>query len=122
MCNLASIAVNQFVNTSTKMYDFKRLKEVTKVVTKNVNKIINVNYYPVPEARKSNLRHRPVGIGVSCHRAILRSLVILFLDSKWLENQFFQISHLYNSYCQLQKMQVINVSKCTTSHRTLIKS
>merc|ERR1719266_2915331 len=64
VCNLASIAVNQFVNASTKTYDFKRLKEVTKVVTKNLNKIINVNYYPVPEARKSNMRHRPIGIGV----------------------------------------------------------
>ena len=67
VCNLASIAVNQFVNASTKTYDFKRLKEVTKVVTRNLNKIINVNYYPVPEARKSNMRHRPIGIGVSCH-------------------------------------------------------
>merc|ERR1711892_1469645 len=64
VCNLASIAVNQFVNASTKTYDFKRLKEVTKVVTRNLNKIINVNYYPVPEARKSNMRHRPIGIGV----------------------------------------------------------
>merc|ERR1719266_1592081 len=64
VCNLASIAVNQFVNASTKTYDFNRLKEVTRVATKNLNKIINVNYYPVPEARKSNMRHRPIGIGV----------------------------------------------------------
>merc|ERR1711997_391364 len=64
VCNLASIAVNQFVNASTRTYDFERLKEVTRVVTKNLNKIINVNYYPVPEARKSNMRHRPIGIGV----------------------------------------------------------
>lgn len=61
---MASIAVNQFVNTSTKTYDFSRLKEVTKVVTKNLNKIIDVNYYPVEAARKSNMRHRPIGIGV----------------------------------------------------------
>merc|ERR1712223_942502 len=64
VCNLASIAVNQFVNAQKKTFDFNRLKEVTKVVTKNLNKIINVNYYPVPEARKSNMRHRPIGIGV----------------------------------------------------------
>merc|ERR1712223_1155795 len=64
VCNLASIAVNQFVNAQKKIFDFNRLKEVTKVVTKNLNKIINVNYYPVPEARKSNMRHRPIGIGV----------------------------------------------------------
>ena len=63
VCNLASIAVNQFVRND-RTYDFDRLKSVTKVVTKNLNKIIDVNYYPVPEARKSNMRHRPIGIGV----------------------------------------------------------
>lgn len=64
VCNLASIAVNQFVNASSKTYDFARLREVTKVVTRNLNKIIDVNFYPVPEARKSNMRHRPIGIGI----------------------------------------------------------
>ena len=59
VCNLASIAVNQFVKTdsSKPSYDFERLKEVTKVVTKNLNKIIDVNFYPVEEAKKSNMRH-----------------------------------------------------------------
>merc|ERR1711893_88045 len=57
VCNLASIAVNMFVDAQKKIFDFNRLKEVTKVVTKNLNKIINVNYYPVPGARKSNMRH-----------------------------------------------------------------
>ena len=61
---MASIAVNQFVNKEEKKYDFERLKAVTKVVTRNLNKVIDVNYYPVPEARKGNLRHRPIGIGV----------------------------------------------------------
>merc|ERR1712150_204625 len=66
VCNLASIAVNQFVKTdsSKPSYDFERLKEVTKVVTKNLNKIIDVNFYPVEEAKKSNMRHRPIGIGI----------------------------------------------------------
>merc|ERR1711899_108853 len=66
VCNLASIAVNQFVKTdsSKPAYDFERLKEVTKVVTKNLNKIIDVNFYPVEEAKRSNMRHRPIGIGV----------------------------------------------------------
>ncbi|XP_026482747.1 ribonucleoside-diphosphate reductase large subunit-like [Ctenocephalides felis] len=63
VCNLASIAVNMFVK-SDKTYDFDKLKYVTKVVTKNLNKIIDVNYYPVPEAKNSNMRHRPIGIGV----------------------------------------------------------
>lgn len=63
VCNLASIALNAFV-TPKKEYDFKKLKEVTKTVTRNLNKIIDINYYPVPEAKKSNTRHRPIGIGV----------------------------------------------------------
>ena len=63
VCNLASVAVNMFVNPD-KTYDFKKLKEVTKVATFNLNKIIDVNYYPVPEARNSNMRHRPIGIGI----------------------------------------------------------
>ncbi|KAG1244304.1 hypothetical protein G6F68_015501 [Rhizopus microsporus] len=45
-------------------YDFKRLHEVAKVITRNLNKIIDINYYPVIEAERSNKRHRPIGLGV----------------------------------------------------------
>lgn len=64
VCNLASIAVNMFVSSDRKTFDFNKLKEITKIVTKNLDKIIDINYYPVPEARNSNLRHRPIGIGI----------------------------------------------------------
>ncbi|KAM3717561.1 Ribonucleoside-diphosphate reductase large subunit [Dirofilaria immitis] len=63
VCNLASIALSRFV-TSGMTFDFKMLREVTKVVVKNLNKVIDRNYYPVPEAERSNKRHRPIGIGV----------------------------------------------------------
>lgn len=63
VCNLASVALNMFVNDD-KTYNFTKLKEVTKTITENLNKIIDVNFYPVPEAKKSNMRHRPIGIGV----------------------------------------------------------
>lgn len=63
VCNLASIALNKFV-TEDKKYDFKKLEEVTARVTRNLNRIIDVNYYPVIEAQNSNMRHRPIGIGV----------------------------------------------------------
>jgi ribonucleoside-diphosphate reductase alpha chain len=62
VCNLASIALNQFVKNGK--FDHQKLYEITKVVTKNLNKVIDINYYPVPEAKKSNMRHRPIGIGV----------------------------------------------------------
>ncbi len=63
VCNLASISLPKFV-TEAGEFDHDRLFEITKVVTRNLNKIIDRNYYPVPEARNSNLRHRPIGIGV----------------------------------------------------------
>merc|ERR1712174_90258 len=64
VCNLASIALPAFVKSAEQTYDFQRLYEVTKVATKNLNKVIDRNYYPVPEARNSNMKHRPIGLGV----------------------------------------------------------
>ncbi|MBN8652086.1 MAG: ribonucleoside-diphosphate reductase subunit alpha [Cytophagales bacterium] len=63
VCNLASIALPKFVTEDGK-FDHQKLYEITKVVTRNLNKVIDVNYYPVIEARNSNMRHRPIGIGV----------------------------------------------------------
>ncbi|RUS21606.1 ribonucleoside-diphosphate reductase large chain [Endogone sp. FLAS-F59071] len=63
VCNLASIALPLFV-INRESYDFEKLHLVAKVVTKNLNKIIDINYYPVEEARRSNMRHRPIGLGV----------------------------------------------------------
>src|SRR5690606_12437037 len=63
VCNLASIALPKFV-TEEGTFDHQKLYEITKVVTRNLNKVIDINYYPVEEAQRSNLRHRPIGIGV----------------------------------------------------------
>ncbi len=62
VCNLASIGLNKFVQN--KEFDFQKLYEITRVVTRNLNKVIDINYYPVEQARNSNMRHRPIGIGV----------------------------------------------------------
>lgn len=62
VCNLASLALPKYVVNGR--FDHQKLYEVTKVVTRNLNKIIDINYYPVPEAERSNKRHRPIGIGV----------------------------------------------------------
>jgi len=61
VCNLASIAVNMFVNVSNKTFDFDKLKTVAKIVTRNLDKVIDVNFYPIPETKRSNQRHRPIG-------------------------------------------------------------
>lgn len=63
VCNLGSIALNKFV-IDRKHFDFEKLKEVTKVLTRNLNKVINENLYPLEECKRSNMRHRPIGIGV----------------------------------------------------------
>jgi len=62
VCNLASLALPKFVING--QFDFQRLFDITGVVTRNLNKVIDINYYPVPEAKKSNFRHRPIGLGV----------------------------------------------------------
>jgi ribonucleotide reductase alpha subunit len=64
VCNLASIALPAFVDETTKTFNYNKLHDVTKVVTANLNKIIDVNFYPTPKTRRSNLLHRPIGIGV----------------------------------------------------------
>ncbi len=63
VCNLASISLPKYVKAD-QTFDFDKLVEVTRVVTRNLNKIIDINYYPIPEAKNSNMRHRPIGIGV----------------------------------------------------------
>jgi len=62
VCNLASIALPKFIENGK--FNHQKLYDVTKVITRNLNKIIDINYYPVVQARRSNMRHRPIGIGV----------------------------------------------------------
>ena len=64
VCNLASIALPKYVNKETKTFDYDKLHEVTKTVTKNLNRVIDRNFYPVEAARRSNMKHRPIGLGV----------------------------------------------------------
>ncbi len=62
VCNLASLALPKFVENGT--FNFDKLYEIAQVATRNLNKVIDINYYPIPEAAKSNFRHRPIGLGV----------------------------------------------------------
>jgi ribonucleotide reductase alpha subunit len=79
VCNLASIGLPSFVlNDFT--FDYEKLHEVAKVVTKNLNKIIDVNYYPTEKTRKSNMRHRPIGIGVQGLADVFMLMNISFLS------------------------------------------
>jgi ribonucleotide reductase alpha subunit len=64
VCNLASVALPSFVDKETKQFNYEKLHQVVKVITNNLNKIIDINYYPTEKTRRSNLLHRPIGIGV----------------------------------------------------------
>uniref|UniRef100_A0A6C0AQS5 ribonucleoside-diphosphate reductase n=1 Tax=viral metagenome TaxID=1070528 RepID=A0A6C0AQS5_9ZZZZ len=64
VCNLASIALPAFVDHVTKQFDYNKLHEVAKVVTNNLNRVIDINFYPTEKTKTSNFRHRPIGIGV----------------------------------------------------------
>jgi ribonucleoside-diphosphate reductase alpha subunit len=64
VCNLASIALPAFVKKNRREFDFDELRRIVRIMTRNLNKVIDINYYPTPETRRSNMRHRPIGLGV----------------------------------------------------------
>ena len=64
VCNLASIALPSFVDVKTKQFDYEKLHKVVKVITNNLNKVIDINFYPTEKTKVSNFKHRPIGIGV----------------------------------------------------------
>jgi ribonucleoside-diphosphate reductase alpha subunit len=62
VCNLASIALPYFLESGR--FNFVKLRAITSVIVRNLNRVIDINYYPTPETRRSNMRHRPIGLGV----------------------------------------------------------
>jgi ribonucleoside-diphosphate reductase alpha chain len=80
VCNLASISLPRFIDNGK--FDFEKLHTVTKVITKNLNKIIDRNYYPCEEAKNSNMRHRPIGIGIQGLADALMMLKVSFEDDR----------------------------------------
>lgn len=95
VCNLASIALPSFVDCTpdgTTFIDYKKLHEVTKVVTYNLNRIIDINFYPTDKTRVSNLRHRPIGIGVQGLADMFMMMNIAFKsdDAKDINKKVFE--------------------------------
>ena len=64
VCNLASIGLPMYVDAKSKKFNYEKLRQVVKVAIRNLNRVIDINYYPTPETKNSNMRHRPVGLGV----------------------------------------------------------
>ena len=92
VCNLASIALPTFVDTKTKEFDYEKLHKVTKVITCNLNKIIDINFYPTEKTRRSNLLHRPIGIGVQglADTFILMDIAYCSEEAKTVNKQIFE--------------------------------
>ena len=92
VCTLASISLPNFVKDDCKSFDFNKLIEVTSVVVRNLNKIIDVNYYPVIETELSNKKHRPLGLGVQGLSDVYAKLQYPFdsNEAKELNKQIFE--------------------------------
>lgn len=92
VCNLASLALPTFVDAARGEYDFGKLHEVVQVLVRNLNRIIDINYYPVPEAKKSNMRHRPIALGVNGLADAFLALRLPFdsAEAKQLNIQIFE--------------------------------
>eukprot|EP01057_Protomagalhaensia_wolfi_P002935 Protomagalhaensia_wolfi_Nauph_80__2934@NODE_300_length_2858_cov_52_726499_g224_i0_p1_GENE_NODE_300_length_2858_cov_52_726499_g224_i0NODE_300_length_2858_cov_52_726499_g224_i0_p1_ORF_typecomplete_len545_score90_88Ribonuc_red_lgC/PF02867_15/1_7e163Ly6_related/PF06579_12/0_05Ly6_related/PF06579_12/1_5e04_NODE_300_length_2858_cov_52_726499_g224_i012222742 len=109
VCNLASVALSRFVNVESKTFDFDHLYSVTKVITKNLNTVIDRNHYPIEEAARSNLRHRPIGIGVQGFADALMLMRLPYEDPKvaQLNAEIFETIYFAacESSCELAEVQ-----------------
>ena len=96
VCNLASIALPSFVNVETKEFNYEKLHEVTKVVTNNLNKVIDLNYYPTAKTERSNFRHKPIGIGVQGLADVFIMMNIPFHSEQALEINKYIFETIYH--------------------------
>ena len=118
VCNLASIALSSFVEKkqsvggineifTTYKFNFDKLHEISKVITKNLNKVIDRNFYPTPETRLSNMRHRPIGIGVQglADAFVLMRYAFDSEDAKQLNKHIFETMYhgALEASCELAK-------------------
>ncbi len=103
VCNLASIALPKFVDTNNGVFDHQLLYDVTYHATGNLNRVIDVNYYPVEEARNSNMRHRPIGLGVQGLADVFAMLQLPFESpgARQLNKEIFET--IYFAACSASK-------------------
>jgi len=92
VCNLASVSLPAFVQEKEKVFDYDKLHEVVKVMTSNLNRVIDINYYPTPKTQRSNFLHRPIGIGVQGLADVFMMMDIPFHseEAKEINKQIFE--------------------------------
>jgi ribonucleoside-diphosphate reductase alpha chain len=113
VCNLASIALPAYVNEKTKKFDYDKLREVTKVAIRNLNRVIDINFYPTPETERSNMRHRPVGLGVQGLADVFAQIRIKWESEKAAEVNQRIFEHMY--YAALESSSEIAEKEGTYS-------
>tara|TARA_B110000285_G_scaffold141385_1_gene158176 strand:- start:908 stop:1654 length:747 start_codon:yes stop_codon:yes gene_type:complete len=108
VCNLASLCLPKFINEDG-TYNFEKLHEITRTVTKNLNRVIDANYYPIKEAENSNMRHRPIGIGIQGMADTLIRMKIAFEDERAVEMNAQIFETIYHAAmtesCELAKKE-----------------
>ena len=100
VCNLASIALPAFVNkdaSGNAVFDYEKLHEVTKVVTNNLNAVIDINFYPTEKTKRSNMRHRPIGIGVQGLADVFFMMNISFISDEAKETNKLIFETIYHA-------------------------
>lgn len=109
VCNLASIALPAYVNAKTRTFDFKKLREVVGTAIRNLNRVIDINFYPTVETKTSNMRHRPVGLGVQGLSDVFALLRVSWESDRAAELNQLIFEHLYyaavQASCEIAKQE-----------------
>ena len=122
VCNLASLGLPMFVR-GDKTFDYEKLHEVTKIVTENLDKVIDVNFYPTPKTRRSNYLHRPIGIGVQGLADVFARMDIAFHsdEAKQINIKIFET--LYHAAveksCELSQQRTEAIKCLVTTYEKL---
>ena len=104
VCNLASLGLSMFVKED-KTFDYDKLYQVTQVVTNNLNNVIDINYYPTPKTRRSNFKHRPIGIGVQGLADVFFKMDLAFISDQAKEINIKIFETIY--YAALEKSMLL---------------
>jgi ribonucleotide reductase alpha subunit len=95
VCNLASLALPAFVDTAAGTYDYAALQRTVRAAVRNLNRVIDVNFYPTPETHRSNMRHRPIGLGVQGLADVFAALRLTWEDAAAADLNQRIFEHIY---------------------------
>jgi len=120
VCNLASIALPSYVNKETKKFDYEKLHDVVKVVTNNLNNVIDINFYPTDKTKLSNKRHRPIGLGVQglADTFVLMDIAFHSDEAKEINKLIFETIY----HAALEKSNEISIDRCESVDKIRVEN